>query len=262
MKKNEAFTMIEVLVSIVITGILTLTIAGMLLYGFKAFNNFYEIKKETRSLSAFRANIFENFKRVRGGTIQYDNPVHPDSPYTEGGLVEYVTYRFPTWTAGGKSSVWKRSANPRYKINGSTEFLTYDRTRKEYKTVKYSLPQVLQNRVMYDEWKATTSGGDFTRGDRIMRQHNILLNLESFQTTYSANGLEDWELYSDPDFAAGSVVSTCFMRYYIRKDSTSKIAYWNIGSIGARSLRKLFYFREAIQTQTASATSSSGVKAL
>jgi len=56
MKKN-GFTLVEVLVSIVISGMLVTAMAGMLIYGHKTFENMYNSKNRLQDYMFFKTRL-------------------------------------------------------------------------------------------------------------------------------------------------------------------------------------------------------------
>ena len=190
MKKN-GFTLVEVLVSIVISGMLVTAMAGMLIYGHKTFENMYNSKNRLQDYMFFKTRLDNHLNRMVGPGFRLI-----------GGTVPDTEIKFDNWAGGSWSG----------KVHYGVVFYAVDNT------------MIIKGAYTFDRNAGTIRYRQWNNVNQVNALPNldesgtaaideiILSNVRFFQVTNSLNGIQAWdEIVNDK----GDLVSNLYLRVYI-----------------------------------------------
>ncbi len=195
MKKN-GFTLMEVLISMVLSGMLIIVMATMLLYGHKNFESMYTSKDRLQDYLFFKTRLNGHLKRMVGpGFVLSGNSV-TDSD------IKFDKWTGGSWTGKVYDSVIFYALNQasgkiikgQYYFDSQTKTVRYREWAVNDKLALPALPGVLGNPVSDDI---------------------VLNNATVFHVTNSLNGVASWEVFNG---AGTDVANNLYLRVYIELD--------------------------------------------
>jgi prepilin-type N-terminal cleavage/methylation domain-containing protein len=223
MKQDKGFTLFEVLVSLVLSGMLVSTIGSMLVFGYRQLGRIIELNKDSAEILIFRSHIEARIQKITSRGFLLGNMVaSPDVQFIE--WREYNTNTPPINPTTGlpnfSSLTPVRVSNWTNLVGRTVVFNSVDPNTGEVIRCIYEFLSD-SNEVNYREFEVPLDANGFeapltlnTPATPQRINAIILRNVTVFQIGRSSQGLPDWELY--PTRADSLAMSNPVMDAYIR----------------------------------------------
>jgi hypothetical protein len=246
MRRDNAFTLFEVLISMALSGMLVCSIGTMLVFGYRQLGRIIDINKNSSEIMIFRSHIENRIQKITGkGFLISDMVSNPDVRFIQWREYSPVPPILPNGLPNFNSATPLRVSNWTNLVGQKVIFNSVDPNNGDLIRCIYEyLPDMSE--VEYREYEvplnANGQEADLTVNNpttTLRLKAVILKKITVFQVGRSSQGLPDWEVYGSRANSQSMTnpIMDAYIRVFVRTENDD-VRYRTNKSFISRSTRR------------------------